>query len=207
MIVFVASCKEKSSNNPSVLTKTKQSPDTLITVTDTTKKLISFLPTNSHDSTKAGAIKDIQKNVLDIEQKKIKDTLELDSEEFLDHSPDGGGSLTGYFDSGKLVKMKLWIGLSYGVTETSYYYKNDKFIYALETAANFALDSSGSSFDYNKPFVDHFERNSYFDNGAFLQSSYKGEKRFEDENTNFEKQLLNDAVDFKKILLKHRNKK
>jgi hypothetical protein len=49
----------------------------------------------------------------------------LDNEEFLEHTTDNGGQLTGYFKNGQLVKIIEWIGLSSCVDITEYYLQNN----------------------------------------------------------------------------------
>jgi len=118
--------------------------------------------------------------------------------------PDGGGSLTGYFDSEKLIKMKVWIGISYGVSEDVYYFNNDKLIYVSQDENNFHVDTSGN-FDYEK-FDLQFKGNFYFDNNKLLIQTSIGHSRQENDGYNAAKQFLEDAANYKKIVLTKRKR-
>src|SRR6188508_1122242 len=70
-------------------------------------------------------------------------SIELDAEEFLDQTPDGRGSLTGYFDNKSLVKIVEWIGLSYGTIEIEYYFDKENLIFAVAKESHFLVTDSG----------------------------------------------------------------
>lgn len=59
--------------------------------------------------------------------------IKLENKEFLKKTPDGGGSFTGYSNNDTICKIYEWIGLSYGVLKTEYYYWNEKLFFAYQT--------------------------------------------------------------------------
>ena len=50
------------------------------------------------------------------------------------------GELTGYFKSGKLVKVLESIGISYGMTDIEYYLHDDKVIFISEVKKHFSTN-------------------------------------------------------------------
>lgn len=164
----------------------------------------TFLPNHVKDPSKAAVVKQIQSKVQNIYIQKITDSSKLENEQFLDHMPDGGGELTGYFKNGNLVKLKVWIGISYRVAEDTYYYSDNKLIYVLKTTDNFHIDNSGK-FDYGK-FEHHFQEDIYFDNGKLIDV-VASDKEGLDNNADASQELQNAAEYKKMILKKHRKKK
>jgi hypothetical protein len=79
-------------------------------------------------------VRKIQQYVNQISKRKFKDSLELENEGFMENMTYEGGSLTGYFQNGKLLQINEWIGLSYGVTQRNFYFNNDRLVYVLEIA-------------------------------------------------------------------------
>jgi hypothetical protein len=75
----------------------------------------------------------------------------LSNEEFLEHTTDGGGELTGYFKNGQLVKIREWIGLSSCINITEYYLHSNKLIFTYTKGSEFDYNDSSESFDYKKP--------------------------------------------------------
>ena len=95
-----------------------------------------------------------------VDRWKFKDSLELDCEEFTEETPDQGASLTGYFRNNELIKIKDWIGLSYGIMQHSFYFDNDQLIYVYETEDDFYIDDSSGT-DLSR-FDQHFRGDYYF---------------------------------------------
>ena len=115
----------------------------------------------------------------------------------MENMTDGGGSLTGYFDSDKLIKMKVWIGFSWGVRQNIYYFKDGQLAYVLETEDGFYVDSTG--IDHSR-FDMHFEGNFYFDNNKILDHVTLGHNRFENDSNDPEKEFLETADYYKAFL-------
>jgi hypothetical protein len=72
----------------------------------------------------------------------------LDAEEFLQETPDGGASLAGYFDNQELVKIRAWIGLSYGIQLIDYYFRHDSLIFAFVTERHFKVIKDSVDFEH-----------------------------------------------------------
>lgn len=148
-------------------------------------------------------IREIQKYVNQICKQKFKDSLELENEEFMENMTDGGGSLTGYFQDGKLLLIKEWIGLSYGVTQHSFYFNKDRLVYVLELEDDFYVDSSGT--DHSR-FDQHFRGNYYFSNNRLVDMVSLGHNRFEIDTNDPEKEFLQLAAGYQKLILNKRKK-
>lgn len=173
IFLSICSCKEKNSKQPSV-NSFENKPSTK----DTSKIFFDdpFLQTASlSDSSKIELIKNIQYLVRKTDQQNFTDSIELQNEEFKDNMTDGGGSLTEYFHDEKLVEVKVWGGLSWGVMQNIYYFKYEKLMYVLETEDEFHVDSTG--IDHSK-FDVHFEGNFYFDNNKLFDQITLGHKPF-----------------------------
>jgi hypothetical protein len=57
-----------------------------------------------------------------------------DSEEFLGHATDNGGSLDGYYKGDSLMKIVAWVGLSNRVVQHEYYFNKGKLVFVQRTA-------------------------------------------------------------------------
>jgi len=78
----------------------------------TTTLTVSFLTALGQD--KARIVSDIRKEFKIINNDTTLKKVVLNDEEFLDHTTDGGGQLTGFYKEGQLRKIVSWIGLSNG---------------------------------------------------------------------------------------------
>jgi hypothetical protein len=94
-------------------------------------------------------IADIKKTYTQINSIKDLKKVVLDAEEFLNESPDGGASLTGYFNKEKLVKIISWTGLSYGSQQIEFYLNKGAPVFIHVTEKHFAL--TGDSIDFAHP--------------------------------------------------------
>ncbi|PWJ33121.1 hypothetical protein [Sediminitomix flava] len=61
------------------------------------------------------------------------ETIQLENEEFLEQMTDGGGTLTAYIKNDSIYKIMEWVGLSYGVIQTEYYYWDSRLFFAYQT--------------------------------------------------------------------------
>jgi hypothetical protein len=150
------------------------------------------------------AVKNIQQTVVSINQLHFQDSLNLENEEFMENMTDGGGSLTAYFQNGEILKIKEWIGLSNGIMQHSYYYKNEQLVYVLETEEYFAVNDS-MELDYSK-LDKMFRGDFYFQNNKLIDIATLGHNRFEDNANDPEKEFLKNSINYKKIIL-HKGKK
>lgn len=146
-------------------------------------------------------VRRIQKYVNQIGRQKFKDSLEFENEEFIENLADGGGSLTGYFQDGKLLLIKEWIGLSYGVTQRNFYFNKDRLAYVLELEDHFYVDSSGTD---HSGFDQHFRGDYYFSNNKLVDMVSLGHNRFEIDTNDPEREFLQLAVKYKRLILNKR---
>jgi len=146
-------------------------------------------------------ILDIREEFNRINSNKDLRTITLNNEEFLDQMKDGGGRLTGYFENDVLVKITVWVGLSYGSNETDYYLKNGEFFFAYQRENKFAdkLNENGEFIG-----IDHshhktlFEGRYYFNSKELIKEIEEGDRIFSRE---FELQrFLNYANELAELL-------
>lgn len=130
----------------------------------------------------------------------------LNNEEFLDHMPDGGGKLTGFYKNGQLKKMICWIGLSFGTETFEYYFKDNKLIFIYGQFNTFSFDKKNQKLKYNTT-AKTFEGRYYFDGGKLIDHVTKGESRFEKDHTDPEKTLLKEAEEYRRVLALQTKKK
>lgn len=161
----------------------------------------SFLPRRFVDS---NLIKKIHLIVKSIDDHTFKDSVELENEDFLENMTDGGGSLTGYFNNGELVKIKEWVGLSYGIIQHSFYFRKGQLAYVLETEDDFYVNDSFQK-DYTK-FGQHFRGDYYFSDNKLAGMLTLGHNRFEDDANDPEKEFLSTASQYRKLILTRRKR-
>ena len=136
---------------------------------------------------------------------KITDSIYLENEGFMEQMTDGGGSLTGYFAGDRLLKIKQWVGLSYGIIEQRFYFDGDELIYVQEHEKNFHIDSNGT--DHSRFSDTEFRGDYFFRNNKMIDLVTLGHNRFDIDGNDPEKEFLETAADLKKIILRKRKKK
>jgi len=151
--------------------------------------------------TKEAKIKEIKQIVQSISKTKNLQKSLLRGDEFVkDASPDGGAELTGYFKKGELVKIIESIGLSYGMNDVEYCFKNEKLIFVYETERYYPFNKKTSSFDHTELNVPAFQGRYYFDNDKLIKTSIKGNKRFKEDEKYDVVQLLKQVNQYKTLL-------
>lgn len=133
-------------------------------------------------------------------------TIVLNNEEFLDHMPDGGGRLTGFYKKGELKKIVLWVGLSFGTETKEYYFKDDKLIFIYQQLNSFLYDEKNQRLLYDKT-KRSFEGRYYFDNGKLINIIIKGHNKFEDDRVDPEQSLLKEAAYYGEVISKRKTSK
>lgn len=73
-----------------------------------------------------------------------------DSEEFLGHGTDNGGSLRGYYKGDSLKKIVEWVGLSNRVVQNEYYFEKGKLVFVYATDSKCRFNDSTEEFDCSK---------------------------------------------------------
>ncbi len=146
-------------------------------------------------------VRKIRKYVSEIDKHKLKDSIELENEEFMNNLTDGGGSLTGYFQKGELVKIKEWYGLSWGILQVNFYFKNDILLFVNETEDHFYIDSNGT--DHSRSDL-IFRGQYYFNKSKLFDEVSVGHNRFERDDQNPETEYLKRAADNATIIFRKR---
>jgi hypothetical protein len=127
--------------------------------------------------------------------------IELDGEDFLRQIPDGGASLTGYFDNGRLVKIRFWTGFSYGVRQIDYYFRRDSLIFALVTERHFRIIQDSVDLKHTVAGV---EGRYYFIKNKLINRKVKGMGFWDSEQ---ESKLVPDSRSYLMLLKKQKKKK
>jgi hypothetical protein len=73
-----------------------------------------------------------------------------DSEEFLGHGTDNGGSLKGYYKGDSLKKIIEWIGLSNRVWQNEYYFDGGKLVFVYSTGGRCKSNNKTGEIDCSK---------------------------------------------------------
>ena len=121
------------------------------------------------------AIEHIIARIKQIDAASISDSVYLENEQFLEHTPDGGGSLTAYLEKDEVVKITEWIGLSYGVTVHDFYFDKDALIFVNEKQEYFAVSVAGIDHErFDKAYQGHY----FYQNEDLIKYSDSGFKRF-----------------------------
>lgn len=119
--------------------------------------------------------------------KNYKTVVIDDGEEFLEHAPDNGATLTGYFKADSLKKIVEWIGLSNKVIEREYYFDKNNLIFVYSTESKYRFNDKTETFDYTK--LDNvFKGRYYFDKDHLIDTILSDKEHNETKNQ--------DAADF-----------
>lgn len=102
---------------------------------------------------------------------------------------DSGSQLKGIYSRGKLIKIEVWFGLSYGINTRTYYLKNDKLLLATESFKGYHYDKAKTSFDYTSFDISH-EGWYLFVRDKLIDQESLGHWRFEDDELDAEKVLM-----------------
>ena len=129
------------------------------------------------------------------------DSLVLNNYELSEQLPDGGASVIGYYHNSKLIKLKSWFGLSYGVISREYFLKNDSLFLVIEQFNGYLYDDELNGFNYTK-FDISYNGWFVFKNNLLIDMTSLGHGRFEDDSLNPERILLEEFNAYKKKLTK-----
>jgi hypothetical protein len=126
-------------------------------------------------------IKDIRAKFKEINDYNNYQKIVLDNKDLMEQMTDGGGQLTAYLKNDSICKIYEWIGLSFGVHKTEYYYWDEKlfFAYCIEETFEEIKDSIDGliGFDYTK-LNTTFEGRYYFYNDSILDVKHTGNMLF-----------------------------
>jgi hypothetical protein len=156
---------------------------------------------------KVTSIENIRTSVQIINQNKTLKKVKLENGDFLKEMPDNGCSLTGFFKSDTILKMDVWIGLSYCIKEYHYYFKDKQPIFIYETEDDFPYDKNTGLLNTDK--VNRaFEGRYYLNAGKVMDTKTKGKKRMDSgPSAQYVDSLLADAKSDTKFLKSHLGKK
>jgi len=111
--------------------------------------------------------------------KKYKTVTIDEAEEFLEHNPDNGASLKGYYKSDSLKKITEWLGLSNKVIQNEYYFDNNgKLIFVYTKESRYKFIDSTQTFDYSKLQL-VFQGRYYFDNEKLFETKLTDEEHYQ----------------------------
>lgn len=149
--------------------------------------LILFLDANTALSqTEKESINSIKTRFMWINEQTDFKISELNNEDYLEHMPDNGGQMKGYFKNDTLYKIVEWFGPSYAIMITEYYLWNNELIFVYDIEKNFTqiIDSSDGviGFDYSKTEI-KYESRHYFVDGQEIKKVENGKRLMELSNS------------------------
>ena len=121
-----------------------------------------------------------------------------DAEEFLEHNPDNGASLKGYYKSDSLKKITEWLGLSNKVIQNEYYFDKGKLIFVYTKESRYKYIDSTHTLDYSKLELGS-EGRYYFDNEKLFETKLTDKEYYQskqEDALNF----LNSSKKYTKLL-------
>jgi hypothetical protein len=167
--------------------------------------IVALITSTCFGQNKKTIIQNIRTEFQRINNLKGYKIIVLDAEDFLEHSPDGGGELKGYYNNDTLKKIVVSVGLSNGIETHEFYFKKNQLIFVYETFSGFVFDEKKKEFDYTKT-ERNFEGRYYFNNGKLIDYITMGHNRFEDDTLDPEKILLKEANEYSNLLSKKKQK-
>ena len=163
-----------------------------------------IIHSTGNSQVKSDLIKTIRKDFQTINADTTLKKVELDEEEFLENTPDGGAELVGFYKENSLVKIYQWIGLSYGNSTREFYFNHDKLFFLYEKFQSFVVNNKTNEIDHGKVRTT-FEGRYYFNDKKLIDQKLSGQRTFEDKNHDMVKELLSEAKDYFEIVNRKRN--
>ncbi len=114
-----------------------------------------------------------------------------------------GAELIGYYQNKKLVLCHLSVGMSFGIKDYHFFYKNDSLIFVNEILNGYQLTADGGM-NYDS-FDIHFDGKYYFQNDSLIDLISLGHNRFEDDSIDIQKTLLEEAYKYQAIVEQQSN--
>lgn len=138
----------------------------------------------------------INKEVLSIDSSKNLSLKTLDNEYFISHgypATDNGTNLDIYSNGNEIVKIVDTVGLSFGMTEYTYYFSNGKLIFVSLKESDYPVNEEDSSRDYSK-LNSVFEGKFYFVDEKLVKVEKSGTRNMNYQpNDETEQYLLKSA--------------
>jgi hypothetical protein len=125
-----------------------------------------------------------------------------DSEAFLGHATDNGGSLKGYYKGDSLVKMMEWIGLSNRVVQNEYYFDKGKLVFVYSTNSRCKSNDKTGEIDCST-FIRVSTARYYFSKDKLIEAilSDKEEAKTKQQDA---ADFLTSAMEYRKLLTARR---
>jgi hypothetical protein len=143
--------------------------------------MVSFATTSHAQTHKDSVLTAIRATFQQTNRDKTLRVIHLDEDDFTDENTDNGGELSGYFKVDTLTKIVLEVGLSYAMMRWEYYFDKGQIIFIYETEKDYPEDSTTLNL-INDKIILAFEGRYYYDNGALINTIFKGKKRFVENN-------------------------
>ncbi|MGF7081815.1 hypothetical protein [Mucilaginibacter sp. UYCu711] len=122
-------------------------------------------------------IENVKKSFSEINNDKLLQSVKLDNTSVIGQMTDGGNSLTGYFNGSTIRKIKVWVGLSFGIRQYEYYLKDNQVFFIYEREEDFRYDNKTGQILYTHPKLG-FEGRYYLNEGKIIDVKINGKKRF-----------------------------
>lgn len=129
----------------------------------------------------------------------LLEKLVFERAEFLNEAPDGGAELTGYFSNAQLVKVSEWIGFSFGIRQTDFYYDRAGLVFCFVAERHF--QTTDTSVNYTKT-IPAFEGRYYFKNKIIIKKKLEGSGFWEKKD---EATLLPDSETYSIFFIKKKS--
>lgn len=124
--------------------------------------------TNSYGQDQSSILAQIKQTFQKINNDKNYEIIIIDnSDAFLGHSTDNGGSLKGFYQGDSLLKIVEWVGLSNRVVQTEYYFDKGKLVFVYSTDSRYKFNHISEKLDYSK-FDEISEERYYFNNDKLI---------------------------------------
>jgi hypothetical protein len=163
-----------------------------------------IIHSTANSQVKSDLIKTIRKDFQTINADTTLRRVELDEDEFLENTPDGGGELVGFYKENNLEKIYEWIGLSYGNRTREFYFNHNKLFFVYEKFESFVVNNKTNELDHGKVMTT-FEGRYYFNNKKLIEQKISGQRTFEEKNLDLIKELLSEAKDNFELLNRKRS--
>jgi len=121
-----------------------------------------------------------------------------DSEEFLGHATDGGGSLKGYYKSDTLKKIVVEVGLSNRVVQDEFYFDSGKLVFVYSIDKRYKINDKTGELDYSK-FGETITGRYYFSNDKLIETIFS-DKELEETKQKDAEDYLSSSNDYVKLL-------
>lgn len=121
-----------------------------------------------------------------------------DSDEFLGHGTDNGGSLQGYYKNDCLKKVVEWVGLSNRVVQNEYYFDQGTLVFVYSTDSRYKSNDSTGDLDYSK--FDNIIKGRYYFNNDKLICAILSHKEHEKTKQKDAADFLDSSKEYMKLL-------